>query len=485
AALTLSYEARMNREIPGFYYDPEKKKYFKIQANHVAPQGIQYSKESIKRKRTQQEVAIKHNKRVHLDQRIAREKVRKASFLHHPLVGADRELGTRILSSSTRQEQVARCYLSQVRRKKLHQFEPWPNDYSIRHVLRNPRSGALIASGHRGNESSVSICFPDFDEKRWTYDRTMERVLFKESYRDDIQLSSISLSHTGYLLATMDSGPDGDSFLAPRMLPDPDEGGDYRWPVCFTHPIRIRTTPSLWCSAACPTGSKALFAIGTSDGLHTLEGLGSHWTLSQKPFPHEKSPGNQGFRRHGNSSHASVSAVEWLSTDIIAAGLRNSTVFLHDVRSGGSAMRLQHQHSVTKIRKVDPYRLVVSGHNSLQMYDIRFAPNGLQRKPKPLAQSHTSTRPYLSFPDYSPDVIPDFDVSTELGLIASASDDRQVQLFSINTGNQVPSPLSDYHYTHPITCVCFESSADLSSRQGPQTPSLLVCSKATVDQWMW
>jgi hypothetical protein len=30
--------------------------------------------------------------------------------------------------------------------------------------------------------------------------------------------------------ATFDSGPGGDSFLAPRLLPNPDEGGDYRWP---------------------------------------------------------------------------------------------------------------------------------------------------------------------------------------------------------------------------------------------------------------
>jgi hypothetical protein len=37
--------------------DPEKKKYFKIQANHVAPPGSQYSKESVKRKRTEQEVS--------------------------------------------------------------------------------------------------------------------------------------------------------------------------------------------------------------------------------------------------------------------------------------------------------------------------------------------------------------------------------------------------------------------------------------------
>lgn len=131
--------------------------------------------------------------------------------------------------------------------------------------------------------------------------------------------------------------------------------------------------------------------------------------------------------------------MEWLSSDVIASGLRNSTVFLHDLRSGGSAVRLQHPHAVSKIRKVDEYRMVVAGHNSvcnqqvlfilvesyinprfqLQMYDIRFAPNGIQRKPKPNSHHHTSTRPYLTFLDYSPDVIPDFDVSTELSLLAS------------------------------------------------------------------
>lgn len=68
----------MNREIPGFYYgmcklspktrchgglhidhtiDPEKKKYFKIQASHKAAPGAQYSKDAVKRKRVEHEVA--------------------------------------------------------------------------------------------------------------------------------------------------------------------------------------------------------------------------------------------------------------------------------------------------------------------------------------------------------------------------------------------------------------------------------------------
>jgi WD40 repeat protein len=351
----------------------------------------------------------------------------------------------------------------------------------------------------------------------------MERLLFKEQYR----LSSLSLSHTGYLLATMDSGPNGDSFLAPRMLPDPDEGGDYRWPPFFSHPIRIHTTSSLWCSAPSPTSDIPRFAVGTSDGLYTLEGFGSYWTLSKKPFPNDKSSGNPKKRRT-DSSHALITAVEWLSSDVIAAGLKDSTIFLHDVRSGGSATRLQHPHAVTKIRKLDPYRIVVAGINSvcmhpslypiirlsydpylqysifaayfypcrltrltsqLQMYDIRYPPNNLQRSPNPNKSHHTSTRPYLTFSTNYPEIniTPDFDISPELGLLASASPtdrDSTVQLYSLRTGEQVASPLTRYRYRDSIRSVCFESG-NQSAAHGSQTPSLLVCSEATVDEWKW
>jgi hypothetical protein len=66
-----------------------------------------------------------------------------------------------------------------------------------------------------------------------------------------------------------------------------------------------------------------------------------------------------------DSSHALVTSVEWLSADVIAAGLKDSAIFLHDLRSGGTATRLQHPHAVQKIRRVDPYRIVVAGLNSV------------------------------------------------------------------------------------------------------------------------
>lgn len=76
---------------------------------------------------------------------MAKETVRKAGLMNHPLVRNEREIGSRILPLYLQQEKQARIYVSQLHRKKLHQFEPWP-DYSIQHVLRNPRSGILIAS---------------------------------------------------------------------------------------------------------------------------------------------------------------------------------------------------------------------------------------------------------------------------------------------------------------------------------------------------
>lgn len=464
-------------EIPGFYYDPEKKKYFKIQENYAAPPGLQYSRDSVKRKRNELE---KHQKRVHHSRKVAKERVQRAASLAHPLIGVEREIGTRVLANLDQRTQQGFIYASHMCRKELHRFEPWPDHYALKHVLRNPRSGLLIASAFHGGESSVSVCFPDCDQATWTYTRTMERVLFKEPYR----LSSVSLSHTGYLLATMDSGPRGDSFLAPRMVPDPDDAGDYRWPPYFAHPVRIRTTPSLWCSAACPVGNRPLFAIGASDGLRTLEGFGSHWTLSRKPFPNDTLSGQPVLHRRVDSSHASVSSVEWLSSTVIASGLKDSTIFLHDLRSGGSALRLQHPHSVTKIRKVDTYRLVAAGLNSLQMYDIRYPLNGLQRNPNPTSHRHTSTKPYLTFQNYSPDICnPDFDVSPELGLLASVSDERQIRLFSLRTGNQFFCPLSSHQYQHRISYVQFEGGTD--SQRGLHTASLLVCARATVDEWVW
>ena len=48
----------MPPDIPGFWYDEERGKYFKIFPNNVAPKGAKYSKEGVEKEKKAQQVAL-------------------------------------------------------------------------------------------------------------------------------------------------------------------------------------------------------------------------------------------------------------------------------------------------------------------------------------------------------------------------------------------------------------------------------------------
>lgn len=48
----------MAPSLKGFYFDPHKKKYFKILPNHIAPQGVIYSEQAIKKQMKKNQVGI-------------------------------------------------------------------------------------------------------------------------------------------------------------------------------------------------------------------------------------------------------------------------------------------------------------------------------------------------------------------------------------------------------------------------------------------
>ncbi|KAJ5924403.1 hypothetical protein N7466_008590 [Penicillium verhagenii] len=469
----------MNREIPGFYYDPEKKKYFQIQKNHVASgsSGSSYSNDAIKKKEQDEK---KKKDRAQLENRIRKERVQKAGFYNHAFNNVALSLGLPAVSTPVRLDQQARTYASQLEKKRLWKISSAirrsVNPTSIREVVRHPSNGNIFISGQQGSAGIVFINYsrPDSRGSEWSYRESTQEALGNAS-----MVTSMTLSPADYMLFTIDATQDGFPSLYPRKIVE-DDLLHFRDMLPFSGQPKIRMNSTVFCSAACPTKDRALFAIGTSGGVATLEGELDRWTVSNKPFPRG---GDNDFARRADSSHACVTAVDWLSTNVIAAGMRDSTVILHDLRTFYSATRLQHPETVSKIVRVSEHCLAVAGPSKLQLYDIRFAPNGLQRKPNPMSSSHTATRPYLSMQNYSPNTVPGFDVSPELSLLASASD-KKVQLFSLRSGTEVSSPLTEYEYSHQVSCVRFEDSEKVSAR-GPRAPSLLVCAGTVVDQWAW
>ncbi|KAJ5925595.1 hypothetical protein N7454_008234 [Penicillium verhagenii] len=441
----------MNREIPGFYYDPEKKKYFQIQKNHVASgsSGSSYSNDAIKKKEQDKK---KKKDRAQLDNRIKKERVQKAGFYNHAFNNVALSLGLPAVSTPVRLDQQARTYASQLEKKRLWTISPAirrsVNPTSIREVVRHPSNGNIFISGQQGSAGIVFVNYSRSDSKgsEWSYKESTQEALGNAS-----MVTSMTLSPADYMLFTIDATQDGFPSLCPRKIVE-DDLLHFRDMLPFSGQPMIRMNSTVFCSAACPTKDRALFAIGTSRGVATLEGELDRWTVSNKPFPQGA---DNDFARRADSSHACVTAVDWLSTNVIAAGMRDSTVILHDLRSFYSASRLQHPETVSKIVRVSEHCLAVAGPSKA---DVEF------------------TYGYTPIPV-------DAELFAEHGPWVRSSD-KKVQLFSLRTGTEVSSPLTEYEYSHQVSCVRFEDSEKVSAR-GPRAPSLLVCAGTVVDQWAW
>lgn len=108
--------------LPGFYYDAEKKKYFKIQANHVAAHGSasKYSKAAVRKEAEEQR---EQKRRKLFEQRERKMRVQRSRVLESPLGGGwgvTRELGvTAMLESGT----VMRAWAQGLERKKVVDYE--------------------------------------------------------------------------------------------------------------------------------------------------------------------------------------------------------------------------------------------------------------------------------------------------------------------------------------------------------------------------
>lgn len=297
---------------------------------------------------------------------------------------------------------------------------------------------------------------------------------------------------------------------------------------------QIKDTATLWCSAARPQSDEPMFAIGTSEGVYTVRSNQAQWHLNRRPFAHGDSM-QHGARKQKRSSD--TLAIEWLGPNVVASGLRNSSINLGDIRSGGQVTRLQHPHSVRQIRKVDEYRIVVAGYQSvrlpllphkphpnifpgrfpsnarlhqLQMYDLRLPQNGMQSYPRPERhRQHTSTKPYLVFDDHHNNShVQRIDVNPEMGVLASGNvpllfqhmishsnvrtddscfhdsavtDQNSVKLHSLVNGKVIPSSMSTHRYPLPIASLRFENGPYPAGHW--QSPRIVVSCGRVVEEW--
>ncbi|PGH06007.1 hypothetical protein GX51_02598 [Blastomyces parvus] len=494
------------REIPGYYYDAEKKKYFKVQANHAAPSGSRYTSDDIKKRK---ETSLKRKRIEEYSQRLSTETIKRSSLLHCPLGGKllQRECGTLPSSRSFVSEHRAAVCARLLSRNRLVDVTSYDAIFPVSKFVRDPWSGNLLVAINTASTYNLLSYLPKKQSRPWQY-RLHQRECNRAMVGYD-WVTSLSIGPTGWLLVSS-SSPNGESVhVSTSRLTNPLDGRS-----ASQYGIDAATTfcypgSMVWCSAPCPSATESIFVVGRSSDLLLLTGIDSHWNTQIV----------------GMSNTADIMAVEWLTPRVVMAGMTNSLVQFYDLRSQDTATRLQHPHGVYKIRKVDEWRIVVAGaKKNLHMYDLRYGRSGIASRPQPNKSSHSSTEPYLSFHGYENDHIchDELDISPETGLLACSSPSYKIQLFSLSTGklimppplipstpsspqsthiqpqarqrrfaevsspNRRDMPITHYQYPDKITCLRFENLKEVSTSNGAGNtgkPSLLVSAGSMVEEW--
>ncbi|KAI9760848.1 MAG: hypothetical protein M1835_000088 [Candelina submexicana] len=395
----------MEHDIPGYYFDREKKKYFKIIPNHIAPQGAQYSRENIKRSKDNE----KKRKRETEQARRLKHHIQHSKILKHPLGGAyclNRETGTQ---APAERDIRAKVYTQGLERStKFHAGV----SATIQHFARDEATGGLF----------YGLCVtPDKDTNgKVTYSEPRAKPITSPTHSE---ITSINIGPTRTLVSTT-LGGDADATITLTKLVEPSQF-DGTWLDIGVHTMLHPRDQTIWTSR--PSQTDGTIAIGTSTGMLLLKETNSNWTTVN----------------HALKSKTDIFALEFLSSSTIAAGGRDSSIRFYDQRSSGKALRLRHPSSVTGIRQVDEWRIVVCGlRNSMRLYDLRSQPSPIPPPTTTTATTKTShkatTQPVLEYPylnDFRLGL--GFDVDTETGLVAAASDDRNLQLFSVYSGEEI------------------------------------------------
>ncbi|KAL8856417.1 MAG: hypothetical protein Q9178_006987 [Gyalolechia marmorata] len=197
----------------------------------------------------------------------------------------------------------------------------------------------------------------------------------------------------------------------------------------FARMIKYPKDPveTIWASAASPRVDSTMFAVGDSKGTSLVElvGNGAVDLDGQREWC-------------GNGQAVETVTVDFWTPNLILSGMRSGKVRVWDIRSKGTNVRFQHPSCISNIRAIDDHKVLVAGLEAkMAIYDTRFT--------KGYPQSHCNSNIGLSvplqvFPTYRsgsyfyPRL--GFDVQVELGLIASATEDKKVQMFSWKSSKQ-------------------------------------------------
>ncbi|KXL51373.1 MAG: hypothetical protein FE78DRAFT_26565 [Acidomyces sp. 'richmondensis'] len=418
--------------LPGFFYDTEKRKYFRIQADHQAPANAKYSASQVARGERETK---KRRSAVEDEQVRSRQTVRRSAALLDPQtggIGLAREIGIH-KSSESRSERDA-AFVAGLQPATLRVTPP--NDTCEQGSLFDvATSFSDIGFRQRGTHyllgynhmfgSSVHDALYDRDQA-WEpltstpglWDTVNPKkpeklVSFRSALVGIHLIDNFDFDHLGYFVVTNEPTQPGNVYYGYQSLEQDvfqasylslDRGGPGSGPSVLASSYN---SLNLAVSSTCKV-SIIDHSIQVTHSLHNYGGSSAIGWLDQHTvtFSHRKAKAK-------NASHGCKEAV-----------------VLWDIRSGGISERFYRRGHTTGILAADDsgLHLLVSNNKLIDLYDMRMNKEAL------ISFNHEHQGPKLQFD------------CLDGSIVAALDRDNHVQTYSLRTGRRLhalPDPLPD------------------------------------------
>ncbi|UKZ81986.1 hypothetical protein TrVFT333_009767 [Trichoderma virens FT-333] len=434
-------------ELPGYYYDAEKKRYFAIEKSHTAPASAKWSSASVKRRKLESQAAEEASK----EEELIKNSVKRNVLIHDAAASGllAREMGS-------------------------------------------PRTAEAGRGGLRTG-TWLLLCFDD---------ELLMGIYIETDENENLKTRSASIRQSGKPHYEMIYCPQMSSIKyhqpTNKVLLTSKQYGENRSLCVFTPPME--TSPDLglhWAlgeinsyrnimndfsqnwnwgvnqSTPAPASSNLLCVVGTNKGIQRIHLNETPSWITQTATPpnygHDARIDYPGRRTYFGPQEIFSQDFQVGNHNILLAGGRQHRLWITDLRAPAAGWSfVKYGSSIAHVRSINSHQVLVAGlQNRMSMYDMRYF-----RSDKKGPRGLTTSSPLLEFPDYKNESYFQigWDVSTELNLVASAQDNGTVKLFSLSSGRAVRSgkALESLRTGNPVKAMMFQTLP------GEKLPSLYV-----------
>ncbi|KAK8025690.1 hypothetical protein PG990_003513 [Apiospora arundinis] len=469
------------REIPGYFYDEEKKRYFKVENSRTAPTTSSWSSDNVKKRRLESQEAAAILQRLSLE----KGRLKRSRLMNDPLIGGvyAREFG--LLRRDVQQASYAK---GMVEKGMVPLADArWRSSTNIQQLCvigADTKTGLGVAYATLDELQLFSTYIPrdrngrvhrqllaNYNTPRGNpYNELAVSQLSDIKYHKPSTSVLVSSRAPGRTMSLWRFKPIEAPETSTRTTPEWLLGwgvGDSETP--FTNVDIPGHNPKI-CDYQInvitpgPTASSTVCAIGSNRGILQWDAERDPRWLA--PFSHATSYAE---------IYRDIFALEFLNEhpSILLAGGRPGHLSIKDVRDRNDDTRNVSKRlgtPITHIKSLNEHHILISGlKNIMAVYDVRML------RDKPGDSSNTSNSrsrnrnhhnnnaranrhhptlshvlPVVKFPEYrnGPYIQIGLDVDRDNGIVAAAHDDGKVAVYSTQTGHRLESPDIDQIRSH-------------------------------------